>query len=691
MMETLPTSPSNPDADQTILPLSAATIPTTLVSDRYRIERVIGEGAFGRVYLAFDNRLHSNVAIKELLANRNTTAHPTYDRFLARFQREARAARGAQHPNIVTVYDLYVDHTANNYLVMEYVDGTNLRELLTKTGALPVERAVAIALDIASALDAVHEHEIVHRDIKPANIMLTRRGVAKLTDFGIALVAGDAQTTLTGGAHPGTPLYMSPEQAAGQGNLDHRSDLYSLGLVLFEMLAGQPYRPHCQPLHAVRPDLSGQLVAIVDRLLPHDADARYQTAAAVVHDLRQLTSAPPPVLPPAPPLPNPDPDASPRRGAIRTIVGILVVVVLGIGVYFALRPGPSDPPTPLPTAVPTIPVVPTTLPPTAAPATNVPSPTAVRTAIPPTFVPPTTVPPTTIPPTTVPVNTVPWADPNGLISVRYPSTWTVNRSVNDPRTALALDSRDGTALYINLSDPQQGSLADETQIIRRNQANDTTVAYSDVVVTDTRIAGEPAQLLTYTYAPKNNLTARGRGAWWIINHDNREFIFFAYNIGANRPTLDAIVASTALTTSWTDTKGRVRLQVPAGWTVTQDKTAEHNVLELDGPDGAILFLDLYDPAFGTLDQEVQDVLNNHRTHTTLAYKDGPVTDLRIGKEPAKTFAYTSVPKATPAATPQVGTLWEVNHGGTEFQFAATNLTTHRADIDAILASVLFLK
>src|SRR3954451_16583983 len=180
-----------PDGDETVI-TGGNTMPTSLFEERYRIERVIGEGAFGRVYLAFDSRLRRNVAVKELLASRNTTDHATYERYLERFQREARATGTISQPNVVTVYDLHVDAQGNNYLVMEYVDGTDLRALLAQVGTLPVPRAVAIATDVARGLEAVHEQEIVHRDIKPPNIMITRRGVAKLMDFGIAQVGHES-------------------------------------------------------------------------------------------------------------------------------------------------------------------------------------------------------------------------------------------------------------------------------------------------------------------------------------------------------------------------------------------------------------------------------------------------------------------------------------------------------------------
>lgn len=267
-------------------------VPTSILDDKYRIARVIGEGAFGRVYLATDTRLRRPVAIKELLAARNATDPEVFKRYQDRFGREARAGGAVTHPNVVTVYEMGIDRTDNTYVVMEYVDGTNLRDLLAQVGNLPTERAVAIALDIAKGLEAVHEADIVHRDLKPANIMISRRGGAKVGDFGIAQVGTESQRTQVNIGHPGTPLYMSPEQASGFGYIDGRSDLYSLGLILYEMLVGEPYARRRVPLTQAKPDLPLALVAIVDRLLARDPNQRYQSASEVVTELSRLSSAP---------------------------------------------------------------------------------------------------------------------------------------------------------------------------------------------------------------------------------------------------------------------------------------------------------------------------------------------------------------------------------------------------------------
>ncbi|GEM_PF-1432272 len=266
--------------------------PDALLGGKYRVERVIGEGAFGRVYLATDTRLRRSVAIKELLATRNTTDPELFQRYLDRFGREARAGGAITHPNVVTVYELEIDNQQNTYLVMEYVDGMNLATLLSQVGSLPIERVVAIALDIARGLEVVHEADVVHRDLKPANIMISRRGGAKVGDFGIAQVGTESQRTQVVVGHPGTPLYMSPEQAGGFGYIDGRSDLYSLGLVIYEMLTGEPHARRRLPLAQARPDTPPALVAIVEKLIQKDPDQRYQSATDLIADLSKLSLAP---------------------------------------------------------------------------------------------------------------------------------------------------------------------------------------------------------------------------------------------------------------------------------------------------------------------------------------------------------------------------------------------------------------
>ena len=205
----------------------------------YRITRTLGQGAFGTVYLAQDTLLERPVAIKELTAA--AQANPVA---FQRFLREARAAGSLNHPNIVTVYALKPTDDAV-YLVMEYLPGGSLRGLLSQRGRLPVEDAARIAADVCDGLAAAHAKGIVHRDVKPENILLTADGRAKVGDFGIAHVPRSAGGATVGGLtqtgfQPGTLVYMSPEQIRGEG-VDGRSDVYQVGAMLHEMLAGRHY------------------------------------------------------------------------------------------------------------------------------------------------------------------------------------------------------------------------------------------------------------------------------------------------------------------------------------------------------------------------------------------------------------------------------------------------------------------
>ncbi|KUJ67955.1 serine/threonine protein kinase [Streptomyces albus subsp. albus] len=264
---------------------------------RYELGSVLGRGGMAEVYLAHDTRLGRTVAVKTLRAD--LARDPS---FQARFRREAQSAASLNHPAIVAVYDTgedYVDGVSIPYIVMEYVDGSTLRELLHSGRKLLPERSLEMTTGILQALEYSHRNGIVHRDIKPANVMLTRTGQVKVMDFGIARAMGDAGMTMTQTAAViGTAQYLSPEQARGE-QVDARSDLYSTGCLLYELLTVRPpfvgdspvavayqhVREEPNPPSTFDPEITPEMDAIVLRALVKDPDYRYQSADEMRADI----------------------------------------------------------------------------------------------------------------------------------------------------------------------------------------------------------------------------------------------------------------------------------------------------------------------------------------------------------------------------------------------------------------------
>jgi serine/threonine-protein kinase len=264
---------------------------------RYELGSVLGRGGMAEVYLAHDTRLGRTVAVKTLRVD--LARDPS---FQARFRREAQSAASLNHPAIVAVYDTgedYVDGVSIPYIVMEYVDGSTLRELLHSGRKLLPERAMEMCVGILQALEYSHRSGIVHRDIKPANVMLTRNGQVKVMDFGIARAMGDSGMTMTQTAAViGTAQYLSPEQAKGE-QVDSRSDLYSTGCLIYELLTNRPpfigdspvavayqhVREDPQPPKAFDPEISPDMDAIVMKALVKDPDYRYQSADEMRGDI----------------------------------------------------------------------------------------------------------------------------------------------------------------------------------------------------------------------------------------------------------------------------------------------------------------------------------------------------------------------------------------------------------------------
>ncbi|HEY1451539.1 MAG TPA: protein kinase [Solirubrobacteraceae bacterium] len=276
------------------------TVLGTLLGGRYRLDAEIGRGGMSTVYRAFDTVLERAVAIK--LMHREIASDSDQ---LERFRREARSVARLNHPHIVTVIDAGEEPAEDGvggmpYIVLEYVEGETLKQLIHRQGSLEVTEAIAYSIEIARALGAAHERMIVHRDVKPQNVLISEEGGAKITDFGIARTLTEEGLTVDGRVL-GTTDYVSPEQALGQP-VTGQSDLYSLGIVLYEMLTGQvPFtgetpvavamrhvREQVPDVQLLRPGVSAATASVIDRAVAKDLDYRYRDAAHMIADLEEV-------------------------------------------------------------------------------------------------------------------------------------------------------------------------------------------------------------------------------------------------------------------------------------------------------------------------------------------------------------------------------------------------------------------
>jgi eukaryotic-like serine/threonine-protein kinase len=270
------------------------TLLGTTLNGRYRLEARIGSGGMSTVYRALDETLQRQVAIK--LMNREVTSDSDQ---LERFRREARAVAQLSHPHIVGVIDAGEDE-GRPYIVFEYVEGETLKERIRRNGRLPIAEAVAYGIEIARALGAAHARHIVHRDVKPQNVLIDEEGSAKVTDFGIARTLDEEGLTADGRVL-GTTDYVSPEQALGQ-DVTGQSDLYSLGIVLYEMVTGEvPFKGENQVAVAMkhvreevpdvqvrRPEVSSALAAVIDTATAKRRQDRYADDAELIADLEDV-------------------------------------------------------------------------------------------------------------------------------------------------------------------------------------------------------------------------------------------------------------------------------------------------------------------------------------------------------------------------------------------------------------------
>ena len=269
--------------------MSPSLVPNTLIGARYRLVRRIGQGGMAEVWLAKDTSLDRDVAVKVMRAHHDDD-HVGNERF----RREAKASAALSSPNIVTVYDV-VEDAGRQAVVMEYINGQSLRELLDKRHRISPSLTVHIGMAVATALDAAHAKDLVHRDIKPANILITSAGRVLLTDFGIAKTLSGNESDLTNdNIMMGTAKYLSPEQVSGK-KLDGRADLYSLGLVLYECLAGRvPFvggtdvetalarvQGDAPDILKIRPTLQPLVANIIHQMLARDPEQRQPSGEAV--------------------------------------------------------------------------------------------------------------------------------------------------------------------------------------------------------------------------------------------------------------------------------------------------------------------------------------------------------------------------------------------------------------------------
>ncbi len=271
------------------------------IAGRFQVVQKLGAGAFGTVYKARDKVLGRMLAIKTIRLEGLAASQASLGELLDRFKREAQVAAQLKHPNIVTIYDIG-ESEGFSYLSMEFIDGVGLDRVIAEAGRLPVERTAALASQVADALDYAHRHGVVHRDIKPANIMIEPGDRVKVADFGIAKVTDSAEHLTMTGSLLGTPSYMSPEQARGTA-VDGRSDLFSLGCVLYEMVAGRKaFRGESitallfkilteepSPLREIEPTVPESLTRIIAKALAKSPEARYQTGRELSDDLLGLT------------------------------------------------------------------------------------------------------------------------------------------------------------------------------------------------------------------------------------------------------------------------------------------------------------------------------------------------------------------------------------------------------------------
>ncbi len=312
----------------------------------YEITALLGRGGMSAVYKGIQTSLERDVAIK--LLSPELSADPEFE---VRFHREAKAMARLNHPHIVQIYDYGRTEAGQHYIVMEYVDGSDLHQIV-RSGQLDAERTLKAVTQVCDALQYAHSLGFIHRDIKPGNILLNRQGVLKVGDFGLAKLlsesapeaqaqADDGQRLTRSGAAMGTPHYAAPEQLDGQGDVDHRADLYSLGVMFYEMLTREMPRGAPKLPSRKIASLDARLDGVVFKAMAADPDERYQTAIDLRTDVDQIRANLPPQSPAAPVVTREKSAAATHRPtAARLRVGLTALLILG-GLAFFFEPWKS--------------------------------------------------------------------------------------------------------------------------------------------------------------------------------------------------------------------------------------------------------------------------------------------------------------------------------------------------------------
>jgi serine/threonine protein kinase len=314
----------------------------------YKLIRKIAQGGMGVIYEATQINLDRKVALKVL-----TTELAARPEFLARFEREAKSAASLNHPGIVAVHD-FGEADGRRYIIMEFIDGENLSEYISKRGKIPVENALAIVGQAANALKAAVEKSIIHRDIKPSNLMLTRDGRVKVADMGLAKILTENSELTMSSISIGSPHFIAPEQAGDSKNADHRVDIYSLGVTLLYLVTGKHAFDGDSPIsvvlaHATKPlptgadlgtELAAEVESLIRRMTAKNPDERYQTYDELLADLQLVQRGQLPVAEPLPELPVEN--NSGNKLAMAIAIGVIFFAAIGSVIFVATKKSPQQ-------------------------------------------------------------------------------------------------------------------------------------------------------------------------------------------------------------------------------------------------------------------------------------------------------------------------------------------------------------